>query len=88
VALRFGCYRELYVRSRQLAFARTCDDETIIVACNAEADSAEVVLPAQTLGQGTLTDVLHPSFQVAVESNRDARVEVPAQWGRVLRWQA
>ena len=88
VALRFGCYRELYVRSRQLAFARTCDDETIIVACNAEADSAEVVLPAQTLGQGTLTDVLHPSFQVAVESNRDACVEVPAQWGRVLRWQA
>jgi len=85
LALRRGAYNDLYVRSRQFAFARTCADETVVVACNAEDGSAEVVLPPQTVGQGTFTDLLQPSFRVVVESNRETRVEVPAQWGRILR---
>lgn len=80
-ALCGGDYREELVRPEQLAFSRSCGDESLLVLINAASTPATVELPA-SWRQGLLVDLLDEGRSVRCEEHA---VSVPANFGRVLR---
>jgi cyclomaltodextrinase len=86
-ALRQGDYRELLVRSEQLAFVRTCPEETVVVLLNAAPASVEleVVLPGS--GTAHAIDLLNPGETFPVQSGK-LRAAIPPCWARILQVQS
>jgi len=85
-ALRNGTYQQLLVKSEQLAFARQCGDERVVVLLNAANQPAycEIDLPWDNARQAF--DLLNPSAPVAVQGKK-IRLEAPACWAQILRMQ-
>lgn len=81
-ALRRGDYRALHVTSEQMAFARVCPEETVVVAVNASHAPAVVSIAAEWRGR-RLVDRLDRGVPLEVSGDR-MRIEVPPCWGRVL----
>ncbi|HEV7735214.1 MAG TPA: alpha-glucosidase C-terminal domain-containing protein, partial [Candidatus Binatia bacterium] len=81
-ALRRGDYRALHVASEQMAFARVCAEETVVVAVNASHAPAVVSIAAEWRGR-RLVDRLDPGVPLEAGGDR-MRIEVPPCWGRVL----
>jgi glycosidase len=81
-ALRRGGYRQLFVGPEQLAFERRCEGETVIVAVNASAQPASLVLPVDE--GATFTDLLNGGEHLAADGGR-LRPEIPPRWARVYR---
>ena len=69
-ALQHGDYRELVVRPEQLAFMRTCPDETVVVMLNAASSPAEVEAALPGYGTGKAVDLLNPGETFAVRDGR------------------
>ncbi len=81
-ALRRGGYRQLFVGPEQFAFERRCSEEAVIVAANASAQPASLVLPVDP---GTaFTDLLDGGEDLTADGGR-LRLQVPPRWARVLR---
>lgn len=79
-ALRCGDYRELHVSGRQLAFARTAGNDTVVVAVNSDAKKAEVLLKGLPGGKTAGWDVLNGE-----EVNlTGGRLDVYPHWGRIV----
>lgn len=82
-ALRYGHYRQLLVRSEQLAFARQTPEECLIVAVNAadKPASFELALPS---GVGNrLHDLLNEGDHFPVHKGK-ARIDVSPCWARIM----
>jgi len=86
-ALRRGDYRQLFVGPEQLAFERRYEGETVIVAVNASAKTADLQVPAGASAGAPaashLIDVLNDGKTYAAPGGR-LRVDVPPGWARVL----
>jgi glycosidase len=81
-ALRRGGYRQLFVGPEQFAFERRCTEEAIIVAANASAQPASLVLPVDP--GAAFTDLLDGGEELRPDGGR-LRLQVPPRWARVLR---
>jgi len=83
-ALRHGDYQPLHVAHQQLAFARTIADQTTIVAVNAAAHPATIILDLPATPSGArLTDHLNPGHTVPLTNGR-ATLTIPPTWARIL----
>ncbi len=89
-ALRRGAYRPLFVGPEQFAFERRFEGETVLVAVNAAAQAAELVLPVAPGPPGAapasvpgFADLLNGGERFQADGGR-LRLEVPARWARVL----
>lgn len=83
-ALRHGDYRQLVVRSEQLAFVRQAEGETVIVAVNGANEPAAFDIPVPGCHEGTLVDLLNPGETFTARGGR-AQIKVPPSWARVLQ---
>ena len=81
-ALRRGGYRQLFVGPEQFAFERRCAEEAVIVAANASAQPASLVLPVDP--GAAFTDLLDGGEELRADGGR-LRLQVPPRWARVLR---
>jgi cyclomaltodextrinase / maltogenic alpha-amylase / neopullulanase len=85
-ALRRGRYRQLAVRSDQLAFARETGEETMIVAANAASSAVALELRIPGGHDGVLTGVLDRGASTPVKDGK-ATVSVPPCWASVMRFE-
>jgi len=83
-ALRHGDYRQLEVRSEQLAFARQVEGEAVIVDVNAASEPAAFDLEVPGGHGGALIDLLNPGQSYPVRGGR-AQIQVGPRWARVLQ---
>jgi cyclomaltodextrinase / maltogenic alpha-amylase / neopullulanase len=83
--LRRGSYRELVVRSEQLAFARVDARESLVVAVNAAPAPAEMDVPMIGAPDGEWIDLLEPGRRFPLRGGRLLLGALPPAWGRVLR---
>ena len=87
-ALRRGGYRPLFVGPEQFAFERRCQEETVLVAVNAAAEAAALVLPVDRGGapnpRTAFTDLLNAGETFQADGG-SLRLQVPPRWARVLR---
>ncbi|MBP7355373.1 MAG: cyclomaltodextrinase [Longilinea sp.] len=86
-ALRVGRYEQIYVGPAQLVFRRQTEHQTVIVALNADAAPVQLEVRLTGLTDGWLKDALNPPDQVRVQCSR-AVLELPANWARVMAWEA
>jgi glycosidase len=87
-SLRMGNYRQLHVSHEQLAFARSHNGHTVVVAVNASSDPTNVRLEIPGVQGGRLVDELNPGMEFAVR-NGVANVDpVPASWARIMEVRA
>jgi glycosidase len=83
-ALRHGDYSQLQVTDQQLAFARQCQNETVVVLVNAAAESASFDLPVGLADGTPMVDLLN-NGEVFQTSKGKLRVEtVHPHWARIL----
>ncbi|MFO7166710.1 MAG: glycoside hydrolase family 13 protein [Chloroflexota bacterium] len=86
VALRTGAYVRLYADDHVYAFARVGDDETIVVAVNADEQPHTVQIPAGAhLPEGAELRPLFGATAAARVDGRTLRLVVPARDGVILR---
>jgi glycosidase len=86
-ALRRGDYRELQVRSEQLAFVRSCPEETVVVLLNAAPASVEVEVVLPGSGIASAVDLLNPGETFTVQSGK-LHATIPPCWARILQVQS
>jgi len=84
LALRRGGYRQLFVGPEQFAFERRAEGETVLVAVNAAAQPAALVLPAPAGAPSNFTDLLNGGESFPADGGR-LGLEIPQRWARVLR---
>lgn len=82
-ALRHGAYRQLHVASEQIAFARTLQDEAVVVAVNAAATPAALDLHVRGPEGAVFVDLLDPERHYAAHAGR-LRIDVPPHGARIL----
>ena len=82
-ALRIGAYHQLDVRSEQIAFLRSSEQGSAVVAVNIANIPAQFDLPLPPGAPTHYTDALEPGSRFSAEGGR-LRFSVPACWGRVL----
>jgi glycosidase len=80
-ALRRGSYSQLHVASEQLGFVRELDGETVVVLLNSSERPVEVAVPAPHNGEWR--DTLNGG--ASHTAGGLLSVEIPANWGSVLR---
>jgi cyclomaltodextrinase / maltogenic alpha-amylase / neopullulanase len=80
-ALRRGDYAQLHVASRQLAFLRSGEGQSVVVAVNSDAKPATLSLDVP--GLADLTDLLAPNERFTVARGK-LTVSVPPRWARML----
>lgn len=78
--LRLGDYREVHVAAEQLAFTRSYENETVLVAINIGAEGVTLELPLA----GTWEDELNGGEHF-VAAGGSLRLPLGPTWGRVLR---
>jgi cyclomaltodextrinase / maltogenic alpha-amylase / neopullulanase len=84
-ALTTGDYTQLHVASLQLAFLRSCPQESVIVAVNAGAQPTRMDLEMPGgAPRGAYRDLLEPGRSFSVSGGRLLLPDVPARWARVL----
>ena len=83
-ALQRGDYRELLVRSEQLALMRSSPEETVVVMLNAASSPAEIEVTLPGLGTGHASDLLNPRETFGIQGGR-LRAGVPACGARILK---
>jgi glycosidase len=83
-ALRHGVYRPLHVASEQLAFARTLQDETVVVAVNAAAAPAGFEVQVSAPEGATFVDLLDPERRFPARAGRLRIDDVPPRGARIL----
>jgi cyclomaltodextrinase / maltogenic alpha-amylase / neopullulanase len=82
-ALQLGDYTQLHVASRQLAFLRRWEGESVVVAVNADEKPAILAIDVPGLADGALTDLLSPGERFIVARGK-LTVTVPPRWARML----
>ena len=82
-ALRHGNFKILSVDHQQLAFMRQATGETIMVALNSAAHNIDLELPLPVTGQEFI-DLLDPG-EVYQGYDGKIRVQLPPNWGRIMR---
>lgn len=82
-ALKVGDYQERYLQPEQLAFSRSADDETVIVAVNAAGDEVEITI--EQVNGGQLVDLLNDDGAVFPVQDGRATVNLPPNWLRIMR---
>ncbi len=83
-ALAHGDYQELHVSSGQLAFLRRWNGSSTVVALNADAAPASLVLKLP-IQQGRLVDLLNPGDSFPIHQGQARLDPLPACWGRILK---
>ncbi|WP_163999885.1 alpha-amylase family glycosyl hydrolase [Pyxidicoccus caerfyrddinensis] len=84
--LRRGRYRELLVRSEQLAYARELGTESVVVVMNASDKPSDLVDLAMPGGvEGEWVDLLEPTRRFSLRGGRLSLGVLPPTTGRVLR---
>ena len=78
-ALSYGGYRELFLTTRQYAFARECDGQRVIVAVNNDDNGFRLSFPAE---DGCYTGVLS-GREVTVTGGR-MELDLPGNSGDIL----
>jgi len=81
-ALSIGGYAQLLVSHQQFAFLREYPEERVVVALNASAEAAQVIIDLP-FAATRARDLLNPSAEISVVSNKLA-IEVPPRWARVM----
>lgn len=81
-ALQSGDYQQLHVAAEQFAFLRKHPDEQLVVVLNAADTACEVELRLPG-ANGRLEDRLNAGEKFPVQGG-NARITVPARWGRIL----
>jgi cyclomaltodextrinase len=85
-ALRRGKYRELLVRSEQLAYARELGGASLVVAVNAADKASDPVdLPMPGAAEGEWVDLLEPTRRFPLRGGRLQLGALPPTAGKVLR---
>jgi glycosidase len=87
-ALRMGNYRQLHVSHEQLAFARSHNGHTVVVAVNSSSDPTNVRLEIPGVQGGRLVDELNPGMEFAVRNGVAKVNPVPASWARIMELRA
>ena len=82
-ALKGGHYSLIFVSSRQFAFLRESDDETILVILNSAEDPVEIYLEAP--GHVVKWVDLLDTNQSYTPEDRSLFVTIPPTWGRILK---
>ena len=82
-ALKLGNYREQYIQSKQFAFSRQYEDETILVAINIDEHASHITVnaPVQALHW---IDLLNPQDKLQGENQR-VSMEIPPFGARILQ---
>jgi glycosidase len=83
-ALRHGAYRQLHVASEQLAFARTTQEETVVVAVNAADAPASLEVRVSAPEGARFVDLLDPERGFTARAGRLRIDDVPARGARIL----
>lgn len=83
-ALLCGSYAQVFVAPQQFAFLRMVDGESVVVVLNS-AQQPERILLSVPWQDGKLVDLLNPGQSYTIQSQK-AEVQIPATWGRILRW--
>jgi len=85
-ALRTGVYHRLYADDDVYAFARTSDDEALLVVANTAEAPREVVVPAGAhFAEGLRLKAIYGDGETEVAGGQ-IRVTAPARDGVVLQW--
>ncbi len=80
-ALRDGSYRQMLVKSQQMAFKRELDGQIVLVVFNSDMEDARVELPV--VENSTWEDALNGLEHFQAEGGH-LMVKIPPCWGRVL----
>jgi glycosidase len=83
-ALKYGDYTQLFVSSEQLAFMRSVDGESVVVAVNASHQPARLELPLP-MSAAKAIDLLNPGDSFPVHDGKLVIDSVPPCWARLLR---
>jgi glycosidase len=83
-ALRRGMYQQIFVAHEQMAFARSWEDEYVVVVVNAAAESASLTLDVSLPDGSILVDRLAADQEYMVRSGRLHLDDIPPHWARIL----
>ncbi len=84
-ALKYGSYRELLVKSRQLAFARQTDGDVVLVLLNAADSPVSFELVVPELGSGPVIDRLDGETQFSAKDGEIVVKRVAPNSARILQ---
>lgn len=88
LALQYGSYQQLQVSSEQMAFARQCPEQTVVVLINIGDQSARVEVPLPDPSGSQLVDLLNLGEVFEIQAGQSAlNIDIPAHWGRILQIQ-
>lgn len=85
VSLRRGKYQQVMISHQQFAFLRETDGEKSLIMLNAQDTPAVIPLPENMNLSGLWLDELNDRVQIRIEQDH-IMIEVPAFWGRILRY--
>lgn len=82
-ALRGGTFQKLYVDHHQFAFLRQTSDDLVVVALNSAPHQVtiQLSLPCQA---SAFHDLLNSDASFELQG-RHLAIEIPPNWGRILR---
>jgi glycosidase len=83
-ALRHGDYRQLLVRSEQVAFARQHGEQLVVVAVNGADNACDMTLSLPDYSGRSFQDVLQPGKRYDMTGSQLELDDVPPCWGRIL----
>ncbi len=84
-ALRSGQFHQLYAQSRQYAFVRRLQTETLLVVVNAADDAANLSIPLQKqFNEGVTLRPVFGDLEPHVVRQGRVTIKVPARWGAVF----
>jgi hypothetical protein len=77
-------YQQIFVAHEQMAFARSWEDEYVVVVVNAAAESASLTLDVSLPDGSILVDRLAADQEYMVRSGRLHLDDIPPHWARIL----
>lgn len=83
-ALNEGSYSQLRVESKQFAFLRQQDGESIVAAFNSANEAVQFELKNLPVDGGRLEDLLNPGETFEVRQGKVSLL-IPPAWGRLMR---
>jgi len=83
-ALRYGDYQQLFVAPEQLVFMRSIGAEQVIVAINASQENVSIDCRIPFDHEVRLIDCLNEESSFS-SVNGKVHLELPANWGRIMR---
>lgn len=86
-ALQHGSYKQVHVAPEQFAFARSTEEEQLLIVVNAASTPVSLAIKVEVPEGRTLVDLLEPQQKYTIRNSQLHLDQVPACWARVLQVQ-